>query len=111
MHKSTKIMFYTVNMEIEIDVQDAFDDLTQKEQRGFINENVDRASNECLVEEIQKRGLKIARDASYQELVDVVRNKFIDGGMTARDFLTDCLGLTHAASIDEIINNLKSVLQ
>lgn len=104
-------MFYTVNMEVEIDVQDAFDDLTQKEKLGFINENVDRASDECLVEEIQKRGLKIAKQANYQELVNGASNKFLIGGMTARDFLTDSLGLTHTASIDEIINNLKSVLQ
>lgn len=111
MHKSTKIMFYTVNMEVEIDVQDAFDNLTQKEKQGFINENVDRASDECLLEEIHDRGLKVANDAIYQELVNVASNKFLIGGMTARDFLTDSLGLTHTASIDEIINNLKSVLQ
>ena len=104
-------MFYTVDMEVEIDVQDAFDYLTQEEKRGFINENVDRASNECLVEEIQNRGLKIAKEADYQELVNGASNKFLSGGMTARNFLTDSLGLTHTASIDEIINNLKSVLQ
>lgn len=104
-------MFYTVDMEVEIDVQDAFDNLTQKEKQGFINENIDRASDECLVDEIQGRGLKIAEQANYQELVNGARNKFLVGGMTARDFLTDCLGLTHTASIDEIINNLKSVLQ
>lgn len=63
-------MFYTVDMEIEIDVRDAFDNLTRKEKQGFINENIDRASNECLVAEIQKRGLKIAKDANYQELVN-----------------------------------------
>lgn len=104
-------MFYTVDMYVEIDVQDAFDNLTQKEKRGFINENVDQASDECLVEEIQKRGLKIAKQANYQELVNGASNKFLIGRMTARDFLTDSLGLTHTASIDEIINNLKSVLQ
>lgn len=104
-------MFYTVDMEVEIDVQDAFNDLTQKEKQGFIDENIDRASDECLVDEIQGRGLKIAEQANYQELVNGARNKFLVGGMTARDFLTDCLGLTHTASIDEIINNLKSVLQ
>lgn len=104
-------MFYTVDMEVEIDVQDAFDNLTRKEKKSFINENVDQASDECLVEEIQKRGLKIAKQAKYQELVNGASNKFLIGGMTARDFLTDSLGLTHTASIDEIINNLKSVLQ
>lgn len=104
-------MRYTVEMDVDIDVQDAFDELTQKEQRGFINENINLASNECLVEEIQKRGLKISKEANYQELVNGASNKFLIGGMTARDFLTDSLWLTHTASIDEIINNLKSVLQ
>lgn len=98
-------------MEIEIDVQDAFDDLTQKEKQDFINENIDRASDESLVAEIQKRGLKIAKDANYQELVNGACKMFLIGGMAARDFLTDSLGLRHAESIDEIINNLKSVLQ
>ena len=104
-------MFYTVDMEVEIDVQDAFDELTRKEKQGFINENIDQASNECLVEEIQKRGLKIATKSNYQELVNGARNKILIGGMAARDFLTDSLGLTHTASIDAIINTLKSVLQ
>lgn len=104
-------MFYTVDMEIEIDVQDAFDELTRDEKSEFINENLDHSSDEALKTEIQKRRLKIAQDANYQELVDGVRNKFSDGGMTARDFLTDALGIQHSASIDEIINNLESVLQ
>lgn len=104
-------MFYTVDMEVEIDVQDAFDNLTQNEKQGFINENIDYASDEDLLNEIHKRRLKIAKDANYQELVNGARNKFLVGGMTARDFLADTLGLQHTASIDEIINNLKSVLQ
>lgn len=104
-------MFYTIDMEIEIDVQEAFDKLTREEKQSFIGKNIYRVSDECLVEEIQKRALKIAKQANYQELVDGASNKFLIGGMTARDFLTDSLGLTHTASIDEIINNLKSVLQ
>lgn len=104
-------MFYTVYMEVEIDVQNAFDDLTQNEKQGFINENINRASDESLIAEIQKRGLKIAKDAIYQELASGVRGKFLVGGMAARDFLTDSLGMQHTANIDEIINNLKSVLQ
>lgn len=104
-------MRYIVDMEIEIDVQDAFENLTRKETSKFIDENLCYSSDEALKTEIQKRRLKIAQDANYQKLVDDVRNKFIDGGMTARDFLTDALGIQHSASIDEIINNLKSVLQ
>lgn len=104
-------MFYTVDMEVEIDVQDAFDNLTRDEKQGFINKNIDRASDGRLVAEIQERGLKIANQANYQELVNGVQKKFLVGRMTARDFMTDCLGLTHTASIDEIINNLKSILQ
>lgn len=104
-------MFYTVGMEVKINVQDAFENLTRNEKQGFINENIDRASDGRLVAEIQKRGLIIARDANYQELVNSVSRTFLVGGMMARDFLTDSLGLTHTASIDEIINNLKSVLQ
>lgn len=103
-------MFYTVDMEVEIDVQDAFDNLTREEKQGFINENIDRASDECLIDEIQERGLKV-EDANYQELVNGACKKFLVGGMTARDFLTDSLGLQHTASIDEIISNLKSILQ
>lgn len=61
--------------------------------------------------EIQKRGLKIAKDANYQELANGAYKMFLVGGMTARDSLTDNLGLSHTASINEIINNLKSVLQ
>lgn len=104
-------MLYTVDMEIEIDVQDAFDNLMREEKSKFIDENLDHSSNEALKTEIQKRRLKIAQDANYKELVDGVRNKFIDGGMTARDFLTDALGIQHSASIDEIINNLELILQ
>lgn len=111
LHKSTKIMFYTVDMEVEIDVQDAFDDLMPNEKQCFINDNIDQASDERLIAEIQKRGLKIAKDANYQELVSGACKMFLVGGMTACDFLADSLGLTHTASIDEIINNLKSVLQ
>lgn len=104
-------MLYTVDMEIEIDVQDAFDNLMRKEKSKFIDENLDHSSDEALKTEIQKRRLKIAQEANYQELVDCVRKKFIDGGMTARDFLTDALGIQHSASIDEIINNLELILQ
>lgn len=103
-------MFYAVDMEIEIDVRDAFDKLTREEKQGFINENIARASDECLNAEIQKR-IKLVKDANYPEFVDGVSKMFLVGGMTARDFLTDSLGLQHTASIDEIINNLKSVLQ
>lgn len=102
-------MFYTVDMEVEIDVQDAFDNLTRDEKQDFINENIDRASDESLITEIQSRGLKIAKDANYKELTDGVRDIFLS--VTAHDFLTDCLGLQHTASVEEIINNLKSILQ
>lgn len=104
-------MFYTVDMEVEIDVQDAFDDLTRNEKQNFISENIDRASNESLIAEIQKRRLKISEEANYQELVNGASALFLVGGMTARDFLTDSLGLSHTASINDIINKLKSVLQ
>lgn len=104
-------MWYTVDMEIEIDVQDAFDNLTRDEKQGFINENIDYASNESLIDEIQERGLKAAKDANRIVLVEGVGEMFLAVGMTARDFLADCLGMQHNASIDEIINNLKSVLQ
>lgn len=96
---------------VEIDVQDALDNLTQNEKQDFINENLFRASAENLIAEIQKRDLRLVKDANYQELVNGACKMFLVGGMTARDFLTDSLGLSHTASIDEIINNLKSVLQ
>lgn len=98
-------------MEVEIDVQDAFDDLARSEKQGFINENIDRASDECLVGEIQKRGLKIAEDANYRELVNRASAMFFVGGMSAHDFLADSLGLQHTVSVDVIINKLKSILQ
>ena len=41
-------MRYTVDMEVEIDVQDAFDDLTKKEKSEFIDENLDHSSDEAL---------------------------------------------------------------
>lgn len=104
-------MFYTVDMELEIDVQDAFDNLTREEKESFIGENIDRASNEVLCTEIQSRKLKIVKDANYQELVNGVREIFLVGRANAHDFLTDCLGIQYSASVDEIINNLKSVLQ
>lgn len=106
-----KIMFYTVDMEVEIDVQDAFENLTQNKKQGFINENIDYASDGDLLNEIHKRDMKIVRILKRQELVSGVHDKFLVGGMQARDFLTDCLGMQNTASIDEIINNLKSVLQ
>jgi hypothetical protein len=102
-------MFYTVDMEVEIDVQDAFDNLTRDEKQDFINENIDLVRDESLITEIQSRGLKIAKDANYKELADGVRDIFLS--VTAHDFLADCLGLQHTASVDEIINNLKSILQ
>lgn len=98
-------------MEVEIDAQDAFDNLTRSEKQGFINENIDRASDECLVGEIRNRGLKIAEDANYRELVNRASAMFLVGGMGARDFLTDSLGLQHTVSVDVIINKLKSILQ
>lgn len=104
-------MFYTVDMEVEIDVQDAFDNLTRKEKQSFIDENVDLASDESLITEIQSRDLKIAKDSTYKELVEHASAMFLVGGMGARDFLTDSLGLQHTASTDVIINKLKSILQ
>lgn len=104
-------MFYTVDMEVEIDVQDAFDELTRNEKQGFIGENIDSASDESLINEIQRRDLKIATNANYRELVNRASVIFLVGGMVARDFLTNILEMQHTASIDEIINNLKSVLQ
>lgn len=104
-------MFYTVDMDVEIDVQDAFDFLDSDEKTSFINENIDCASDDSLMTEINERGLKIAKDANYQEFVNNVRDMFLVGGMAAHDFLADCLGMQHGASVDEIINKLKSVLQ
>lgn len=104
-------MLYTVDMELEVDVQDAFDNLTQKERRGLIEENITYASNESLRREIQSRKLKIAEDANYQELVNRASALFLDGGMAAHDFMADSLGLQCTVSVDAIINKLKSVLQ
>lgn len=104
-------MWYTVDMEVEIDVQDAFDNLTRNERQEFIKENIDCASDDSLIDEIQKRGLKAAKDANREKLVEGASEMFLAGGMTARDFLADCLNMQHSASIDEIINNLKSLLQ
>lgn len=104
-------MFYTVDMDVEIDVQDAFDNLTRDKRQEFINKNIDRASNEKLVDEIQGRGLKVARDANYKELVDRASAMFLIGGMGARDFLADSLELQHTVRVDVIINKLKSILQ
>lgn len=104
-------MFYTVDMEVEIDVRDAFDNLTRKEKQSFIDENIDYASDESLIDEIQDRGLKMAKDATYKELVERASAMFLVGGMVARDFLTDSLGMQHTASTDVIVNKLKSILQ
>lgn len=104
-------MWYTVDMEVEIDVQDAFDCLSQEEKNDFICGNIEYASDECLLTEIHDRGLKIVKVETMQELVNGARDMFLVGGVKAKDFLADCLGLQHSASLDEIINNLKSVLQ
>lgn len=104
-------MLYTVDMEIEIDVQDAFDELTKNEKQKFIDENIDRASDECLVAKVRERGLKIEDDANYRELVNRASSMFLVGGMAARDFLTDSLGLQHTVNLDVIIYKLKQILQ
>lgn len=104
-------MSYNVDMDVEIDVQNAFEHLTRKERECFIDENVDEASDESLIDEIRYRGLKLANDANYKELVNRASAIFSVGGMAARDFLTDCLGLQHTVSVDVIINRLKSILQ
>lgn len=104
-------MFYTVDMEIEIDVQDAFDNLTREEKQGFICNNIEYASDENLVTEIHDRGLKCAKDANYQELVNRASALFLVGGMAAHDFMADSPGLQHTVSDEVIINKLKSVLQ
>lgn len=82
-----------VSTTVEIDLQDAFDDLFENEKCKFIDKNIGNASDHMLIAEIKSRLLL-----------------FI-GGMTAHDFLADCLGLQHTASVEEIINNLKSILQ
>lgn len=108
MHKSTKIMLY-VSTTVEIDLQDAFDDLLGNEKCKFIDENIGNASDRMLLAELRSRGFK--DDPERDGAVNYAQRTFFAGGMTAHDFLADCLGLQHTASVDEIINNLKSILQ
>lgn len=98
-----------VSATVEIDLQDAFDDLFESEKRKFIDENIGNASDRMLIVELNSRvlGSKPDRDVA----VNYAQKTFLVGGMTARDFLADCLGLQHTASVEEIINNLKSILQ
>lgn len=108
MHKSTKIMLY-VSATVEIDLQDAFDDLFENEKRKFIDENIGNASDRMLIAELKSRGFEDAPERGGA--VNYAQRTFFAGGMTARDFLADCLGIQHTASVDEIIKSLKLILK
>lgn len=98
-----------VSATVEIDLQDAFDDLFGNEKRKFIDENIGNASDRMLIAELKSRLLE--NEPERGGVVNYAQKTLFIGGMTAHDFLADCLGLQHTASVDEIINNLKSILQ
>lgn len=98
-----------VSTTVEIDLQDAFDDLFENEKCKFIDENIGNASDRMLIAEIKSRLL--GNESERGGAVNYVQRTLFIGGMTAHDFLADCLGLQHTASVEEIINNLKSILQ
>lgn len=43
-------------IEIDIEPQVVFDNMTAKEQNEFIDMNIDRASTEKLIDELNRRG-------------------------------------------------------
>lgn len=67
-----------------------------------------RAQNAERIREVRLQLQSLVEDGGA---VGYAQKTFLVGGMTARDFLADCLGLQHTASVDKIINNLKSILQ
>ena len=52
--RTFKIMITTI--EIDIEPQEVFDNLTAKEQNEFIDMNIDCASTEKLIDELNRRG-------------------------------------------------------
>lgn len=98
-----------VSATVEIDLQDVFGDLFESEKCKFIDENIEYASDCKMLAELRSRGFEDAPERGAA--VNYAQRTFFAGGMTARDFLTDCLGIQHTSSVDEIIDNLKSILQ
>jgi hypothetical protein len=97
-----------VSTTVEIDLQDAFEDLTECKKCKFIDENIGNASNKELLSELKTRGLEI--ECERKPAIDYAQKTFFAGGITARDFLTDCLGIQHTSSIEEIFSLLEKIL-
>ena len=47
---------------VNIDFQDAFDDLSEQEQKRFITENIDKIDDSDLISELESRGYEINKD-------------------------------------------------
>lgn len=47
---------------VEIDFRDAFDDLSEQEQKSFITENIEMVDDDFLINELESRGYEINKD-------------------------------------------------
>ena len=48
---------YSVDLKFEVDVEDAFDELTDIEQEEFIKERLNKISDSDIADEIKNRGV------------------------------------------------------
>lgn len=64
-----------VDLELSIDVQDAYDQLDNEEKDAFLSDNISDLSNDNLLEELEKRRLfdgmiEILENNSYAVMYD-----------------------------------------
>lgn len=97
-------MYYTVDLEIEVDVENAFDNLSSREQKQFISERIDLATDTSLLKEAKKRQFSLVRDEVVKYLTDLI------GTPSARDLFADVLGLQRTESVESICEQLKNNL-
>ncbi len=83
----------SVDVDVDVELSDLFDEITTEE----------------LVKELSRRGKKTQNEKLLtSSALDIVKEHFEYSKSNAKDVITDILCLSHMASTEEIINELKS---
>lgn len=56
------MMYYKVNVNADIDVQEAFDELTDSDKCRFIEENLSTLSIDDIIAYLEQQGYKVTQD-------------------------------------------------
>lgn len=97
-------MWYRVDLSVDVDVEDAFDNLGNEKKKEFISKRIKLATNESLLSEAKNRHFSLERDKVVEYLTDLI------GTPSARDLFADVLGLQHTTSVESICEQLKNNL-